>query len=631
MKKKITGILLIICIVSSMVLTGFKSGATEDKVLKNLPTSWDLTVLYENDEAYEADLKRIYELIPELEKLRGTLNTVEGLVNLYEAPAVRELNSLLNKTYMYSANLSSLDASDPRATKALAGFYEAYTKYQIAYAFEAPEIMAMPLKKRKELFSDERLAPYAYYARKYTDPDYVVLSEEAEKAKTLMKEACNSENTHSILDNVELPRPTFTYPDGTKETLTETVYDQILQTNEYDQKFRKEIDELYNSTRQPYASTYASLLEGQIRRNWAEAQLNGFDSSLESALYDSDVDPKVYDRVIRFAHDMLPKFHEYFKARKKMLGEDEMMFCDLQLSVTDYEPKKISYEDALNDGRKALTIWGDEYMEIFDRIVTAPQIDVYPTDKKETGGYTNCQGSETMPYVLLNYDGMETYTSTIVHEMGHAVHLELSAENQNDYNNGAEIFTTEVASTANELLYNKYRNTQAKTEEERRYWLDQEITLFLGAMFRQCLYSEFEDYCYKTIEKGGSLDASDLADEWLKLSGEYYGKDVAISDDFGIGWARVPHFYYDYYVYQYATSITYAAAVCQKLEDARSAEEKQKVREAYLDFLKSGKSADPVTLVKIVGVDPMDDKTYEEAGEYISGLIDEFIEMAKAD
>lgn len=628
MKKKIAEVLLIVCIAGFMVLTGQNKVYSDDKVLKDLPTSWDLTRIYENDEVFEADLKRVDELVPEIEKLRGTLDTTEGLLNLYESPAVLEVDSILKRMNIYRINLSSLDASDPRAIKAVAGFKDAYMKTKLAYAFEVPEIMEIPLDKRIELFSDERLKPYAYYSRNYLEPDRVVLSEDAEKVRTLMRAACNNDMTRNIFDNTELPLPDFTYPDGTKGILTEKVYDEILKSRKYDKKFRKKIDELHNATRQPYAATYASLLDGLMRRNWADAQIDGFDSTLEAALHDTNVDPKVYDRIISFAHDMQPKCHEYFKARKKMLGVDQMMYSDLFLPAGDYEQKEISYEEAVNEGRKAISVWGDEYLDVFDRIVTAPQIDVYPSEKKDTGDFTEYQGNVTMPFISFNYDGTESYIDYIVHEMGHAVHLEFSGEYQNVYNSGAEIFTAEVASQANELMLFKYKFAQAKTEEEKLYWLDEEIKTLFKALFRQCMFSEFEDYCYKTIEKGDSLEAGDMADKWLELCREYYGEDVSVSDDFGIDWTTVSHFYSRYYVYQYATSMTYAAAVSQKVEDALSPEEKQKVTEAYLDFLKSGKSADPVSLLKLAGVDPLDDKTYEEAGEYFSRLVDEYIKAA---
>ena len=207
--------------------------------------------------------------------------------------------------------------------------------------------------------------------------------------------------------------------------------------------------------------------------------------------------------------------------------------------------------------------------------------------------------------------------------MGHAVYSELSAENQNVYNNNPLIFTQEVASTANEIMFHKYMIENSETKEEKIFWLDKEIGLFLRTIISQCMYSEFEDYCYKTIENGGSLNADDMADKWLELEHMYYGDAVTVYDDSGIGWARIPHLYYDYYVYQYATSLTYAASVCNQVD-----EKGQEEIDAYLEFLKAGNSASPSELLKIAEVDPLADETYEEAGELISEMIDEFIKTA---
>nr|MCR4922966.1 acetolactate decarboxylase [Lachnospiraceae bacterium] len=303
-----------------------------------------------------------------------------------------------------------------------------------------------------------------------------------------------------------------------------------------------------------------------------------------------------------------------------------MMLCDLDLSVSDYVPEKISYEDAVNKGREGIAVWGDEYLEVFDEIITSPHIDVYPAEKKQGGAYEYLLGNETTPFVNYNYDGLESYISTIVHEMGHGVYSELSAENQNIYNCTPDIFTQEVASTANEIMFHKYMIENADSEEEKLYWLDKEINLFLNTIMIQSLFSEFEDYCYKTIEEGGALSADALSEKMLELCKLYYGDAFTISDDTGINWARIPHFYNNYYVYQYATSNTYSASICEMVE-----ENGQEASDDYLEFLKAGKTADPVSLLSIAGVDPLNDDTYEAAADLIGDLIDEFIETSCAD
>ena len=597
-----------------------KESNLKDKVLTDLPTGWDLTCLYADEEAFEADMKEVEKLIPKIEKLRGTLNSVDGILNDLENPDLQEINKKLYRGKIYLSLLSALDASDPRTAKVSARLNELIQKVHIAYKFEDAEISKIPLEKRIEFFSDEKLAPYAFYMRKYTDPNHVFLSEEEKSIKSIMDGVPNNRDTYNIFNNVDLPIPTITYPDGTEAKLTDSEFNRILQSEFYDRDFRKEASDLFYSRRAPYVNTFASLLEGEMRKNVADARINGYSSALESALDQSAVDPKIYYRIIEFSHDMLPKLHEYYETRKELLGLDEMMTYDNYESVTDYTPKDVSYEEAVNIGRAAIAVWGDEYLEKYDEIIQSPHIDVYPADKKQGGAFSLDGFNATTPFVMFNFDGKESYISSIDHEMGHAVYEEFSSENQPLQYCHPDIFTDEIASTANEILFHKYMIKNAKTDAERIYWLDDEIRLFYKTLFRQCMFAEFEDYCYKTIENGGALSAGDLNAKYLELMRTYYGNNVNVTDDIGTEWARVHHFFMNYYVYKYATSITYAASICDLLEDKGQDE-----IDAYMGFLKAGSSADPATLLSMAGVNPLDDVTYDSAKELIDDLIDEYV------
>ena len=641
-------LILALCFIASTVLTGCnvsvnnatdnsteavetqpaeevqETSSLKDKVLTDLPTKWDLTCLYADEDAFESDMKRVEELLPEIEKFRGTLNSVEGILNELESPAILEINAIILKAQMYTTFLEALDSSDAWASRSSARLSEVFQKVTVAQAFEEAEIMEMPLEKRIVIFSDERLAPYAYHMRKYTDPDHKYLSEESQTVKALLEGAQKTGKIRDILNYIDVPLPTFTYPDGTEGKLTETEFSRIVQSDEYDRDFRKEIALLHYSIRAPYVNTFAALLDEQIRTFWAGAQIEGYDSSLEAALHDSDVDPEVYNKIIEFSRDLLPKMHEFFAAKKKCMGLDEMMAFDIRQPSSDYAQKEISYEEAINMGRTGISVWGDDYLERFDEIVESPHVDVYPSDNKTGGAFEFLQGKETLPFVLYNFDGTESYTSTVVHELGHAVYSEYSKENQNDYNNVPIIFTQEVASTANEIMFYKYMIENAKSDEEKLFWIENEIDLFINTVLSQCMFSEFEDYCYKTIESGGALNADDLADKYLELMRTYYGESLTIPDEVGDDWSRIDHFYNNYYVYQYATSITYAASICKKVD-----EKGQEEIDAYLEFLKAGNKADPATLLSIAGVDPLDDATYDDASELICDLIDEYIALAE--
>ncbi len=633
MKKKVIPAVLIAALMLSFCSCGkINEGGTGtsevktttdkeiDRVLTDLPTKWDLTDVFADEDAYEAAVKRVDELIPEIEAMRGTLNSVEGILNYLESPANLECDAILHKANLYYELLEVLDASDPWTRRAAAGYNEIDQKLKIARAYERTEIMALPFEKRKEIFSDERLAPYAYKMRNYTDPDYVFLNEQAQTVESLMEPATNTFSTYSVFEYVELQRPSFTYPDGTEGVLDDITYATIMGNPEFDHEFRKKINHLRNEMRQSYANTYASLLEGQMRKNWAKAQARGFDSTLAYICGENDVDIAVYDKIISFSHELLPKMHSYLKTKKEVLGQDEAMIYDIRLPITDYKVREISYEDGINIGRAGISVWGEEYLEAFDKILKSPHIDVYASDTKQSGAAEIDEGNVNMPYVVYNFTNNETYITTLVHEMGHAVYTELTIENQNAYNVNNSTFTHEVTSTANELMLHKYRIEHAASENERLFWLDQEIDLLVNTIFYQCMYVEFEDWCYKIIEAGGTLNADDMCKKWVELQKLYFGEAITIPDETGIDWARIPHFYYEpYYVYQYATSITYASSICNLVD-----EKGQEEVDAYLDFLKAGKTASPAELLSIAGVDPMKDETYQAAGTYISGLIDEF-------
>ena len=592
--------------------------------MKDLPTSWDLTDIYADYDAFEDDVKRAEKLLDEVVKFRGTLDSAEGIKAYLESPVNLDVKVIREKAEKYSELLDLLNVTDPKALTAKALFNELDQKKTIATAFFETEIMEMPLEKRQEIISDERLAPYAYYLNKYTDKEYRILTEEALTAETLVNSAVKSQNTYYIFDGVELIRPAFTYPDGTESVLTDAEYQKIKYDPDYDRDFRNKMFSLRNSTRLPYSNTYASLLEGEMRKNIAKAKLRGFDTALDHALFENDIDPAFYQRIIDFAHSILPSINEYYKARAEFAGLDKLSIPDLDIPLSDYNPGNTTYEDAINLGRSALSAWGDEYLETFDRIITKPHIDVYPAHGKQLVDCEESFGNDTTPYIMYNFDDTVSYTSTIVHEAGHAVYAESSAKEQNIYNNAPKVFTHEVASTANELMFLKKMVADASSNDEKLYWLSREIDLFIAALLSQCKYSEFEDYCYKVLENGGSLNGDDLNRKWLELSRSYYGENVQVNDDFGIDWARIPHFYEDYYVYQYATSLTYAASVCNLVDKNGKAEV-----DNYIRFLKSGNTASPADLLRIANVDPMDDKTYEEAGALIKRLIEEYISALK--
>ena len=275
--------------------------------------------------------------------------------------------------------------------------------------------------------------------------------------------------------------------------------------------------------------------------------------------------------------------------------------------------------------RQALSILGDEYLAYYDQLTHNGHTDVYPTDTKLTGALSYSMGMDVQPYILLNYVHTSTDVSTLAHEMGHSIYSCFAMESGNPFYSSPTIFTQEVASTTNELIYYRYKMENAATEEERLFYLEEMLYNFGGTFFIQALYAEFEDAMYKTVEAGGALDAEVLSDLWEELYQEYRADTVELLPEARYGWASIPHFHYNYYVYQYATSIAYAASICEGILNGEEG-----AVENYIAFLKAGASRSPAELLAIAGVDPLKEETYRRALDFFSGLVDEYEDLVDA-
>ncbi|MCR5731398.1 MAG: hypothetical protein K6G51_00430, partial [Sphaerochaetaceae bacterium] len=368
-----------------------------------------------------------------------------------------------------------------------------------------------------------------------------------------------------------------------------------------------------------YDNTYAGLLENYIRSNCIESEIDGYDNYLEKALDDTGVTLDLYNNIIKFGRSIAPEMERYHEIKRQQLGFDQLKVADIYLASNGYTPKQVSYEDAVNTGREAIKVLGNDYMEKFDQVVTNSHVDVYPSDTKDNSAFTTAKGLVTFPYVLLNFNGSETYTGTLVHEMGHSCYYQFSSSSQHYFNQNPTLFTHEVAAIVNEFLFYNYMLENAKTKDEKTFWLETLIIdLFNGKIVRQCIYSEFEDWCYKTIESGDYLTADDMKSKFVELFREYY-PSLDVPDEYGTDWVRLDHFYYDYYVYQYATSSVYAAAIVDRILTLG-----QPAIDSYKEFLKAGNSRSIDELLQLAGVDPYDQSTYDFASEQLKRLVDEY-------
>ena len=273
---------------------------------------------------------------------------------------------------------------------------------------------------------------------------------------------------------------------------------------------------------------------------------------------------------------------------------------------------------------EALGVLGDEYVATFTKIMESGHVDVYPSETKRSGAFETQPSSEYLPWMLFNYNGYSKDVSTIAHEGGHAVYSQFSVENQIPFYKSPTIFTQEVASTTNELLYYTYKMNHATNDDEKLYYLENLLTMFNGTFFTQMLYAEFEDKMYQTVESGMSLDAEELSDTYMELVDMYYGDTVKQFPDKRYGWATIPHFYYVYYVYQYASSVAYAASIAERISAGEEG-----AAEDYVSFLKLGGSASPEVLLDTAGINPLEKETYDKAMAHYKSLVDEYERMVE--
>ena len=587
------------------------------------PTEWNLEKIYASEEDWQADYNKVMGMLENYDKFRGKLDNAKTIREYFDFAYFTDMSKTQQKLMMYASLGNSLDATDPYFKNLLAKLDTMTREETQRCAFADEEIYALPLEERKKIFSDPLFEGDEYWLRNYVDPEYEPLTEdETLLASTLSMGMGYGEQIFDILDQVELPYPTIEMPGGKEEELTDELYAEIISNPKYSDEFRAEANQTMLTRYEGFANTFAALLEENCSQAYATALIDGFDTTMDEAFDDYDLDTGVFDMLIESAHKGIPDYQRYLRLHAQGLGLEEQYPYNMGSSVSDFQFYRVPYDDAVDEVIDALGILGDDYVDHFTKIISSEQIDVYPTDTKATGAFENKLSLEYYPWVLFNYGGYPDDVSTIAHEMGHAVYDQYSTENQPAAYANPTIFTQEVASTANELLYYNYKLENSKDDEERLFYLENAINMFAGTFFTQMMYSEFEDYMYKVVESGQSLDAEDLGDKLMELLSEYRGDAVISFPQSRYQWASIPHFYYVYYVYQYSADVAYAASIANRITSGEAG-----AVDEYISFLKLGGSMPPVELLSKAGVDPLSDTTYDEALDYFKTLVDEYEEL----
>lgn len=588
---------------------------------------WAIEDLYKDDEDWKRDYELLKSRIPELTKFRGRLGeSAEVLLSMQKLSD--ELNQLLEKVYVY-ANQRLHENTDNSTYQNLASQAQGLlVELSESLSFVEPELMELP-DGIIETFLDENeeLLVYRQYFENIIRQKKHVLPTEQEQLLAAMGEVAESpKDIFSMFNNADIRFPEITGEDGHPVQVTHGRYMSLMQSR--NRQVRKDAFEAMYGVYGDWRNTLAAMYRANVKQEAFLAKAHKYTSDLEAALDGSHIPVKVYEQLIEAVHESMPLMYRYMKLRKKLLGVEELHMYDLYVPVIEQDHSEIPFEQAKKTVLEGLAPMGEEYLHLLREGFDHGWIDVYENQGKRTGAYSwGAYG--THPYVLLNYQGTLHDVFTLAHEMGHALHSWYSDEHQPYIYAGYRIFVAEVASTCNEALLIHYLMEQSKKSGDRKktmylmnYFLEQCRT----TLFRQTMFAEFEKITHGLQEQGETLTADRLCEIYYDLNKLYFGEEICVDQEIAMEWARIPHFYTPFYVYQYATGFSAAIALSKQiLEQGAPAVER------YKKFLKGGSSMYPLELLKMAGVDMEQKAPVQDALAVFAQYLDEMERLADHD
>jgi len=583
--------------------------------------TWKLEDMYPSLDAWEADVQKAQALAKELASMAGQITaSPENLLTALEKNA--KLMQIISLAANYSSRLSDQDTKNTDNQALNMRLNVIISDIVSELSFMEPEIIETDTDVLESYY---KALPTLEFYRAYINESLRMkshrLSAEMEKLIAMTAEMGHTPaSTYSIFNNSDLTFPEMTDENGDTVRITHGRFIGLLESP--DRRVRKEAFEKLYQTYGQFKNTLASLYSGQIKKQIFNAKVRNYSSTLEAAVDANNVSPKVYANLVATVNKNLDKLHRYVSLRKKYLGVDELHMYDIYTPMLPDFAKKISYEEAKETVLKALAPLGEDYVKTVAEGFNHRWIDVYENEGKRSGAYS-AGAYGTHPYVLLNHNDTLDNMFTLAHEMGHAMHSYLSNEAQPFIYSRYKIFVAEVASTCNEILLMEYLLKNTADKKERAYLLNHYLDSFKGTVYRQTMFAEYEAETNRMAEAGESLTADVLSKLYHQLNSKYYGPDMISDPEIAVEWARIPHFYYNFYVYQYATGFTSAVAIAQNiLKNGAPAVE------AYKQFLRSGCTQDPVSLLKIAGVNLETPQPIQDALNVLDEILDEMESLA---
>lgn len=577
--------------------------------------TWDVDSMYSSENDWEDDFKKVSEKINEIKRYKGQI--LKDSTTLLEVLKLKdEISRTLHNLFAYANMKKDEDTSNSKYQGLTDRASSLIVKVEGALSFIVPELLSKDEDLiRRYIKEESQLKVYDHYLNEIIRQKKHILSEKEEAIIAQVGEVANGpENIFSMLNNADLEFPTIKDENGDEITITHGRFIPLLENK--DRRVREEAFKGLYNTYTKFRNTFASTLSTDVKKNIFYSKVRKYNSSLEASLDDNNIPVKVYDNLIKAVHNNLEYMHRYVKLRKKALGVDKLHMYDLYTPIVEDIDMNIDYQQAKEKVIEGLKPLGNKYNDIVKEGFNSRWIDVYENKGKRSGAYSG--GTyDSKPFILLNYQNTLDNVFTIAHEMGHSMHSYLSKTNQPYIYSGYSIFVAEVASTVNEALLMDYLLNNAKTKKEKLYILNHYLEQFRATVYRQTMFAEFEKIIHEEVEQGKSLTADNLSNIYKDLNKKYYGDEIVIDDEIAMEWARIPHFYYNFYVYQYATGFSAAIDLSQKiLEDGNEAVDK------YLNFLKSGSSDYPIEVLKKAGVDMTQEYPVDNALKLFGKLVD---------
>ena len=575
---------------------------------------WKLDKIYSSEEEWEKSFEAIKKEAPKLMEFAGKLDNKDNILRYFELS--EQIGREIEKLYVYAHMKSDEDTTNQKNQGRMNKIDAYMAEYSSYNAYFVPEILSLKDGFIEDLINnDERFKKYIFLLKDIIKEKPHILTKEMEQLLALASDCLDApDSIYSMLTNADMRFGNIKDETGKEVELTEGNYSIFIKSK--DREMRKNAFKQLFGKYKEFENTIATTLTSNVKTFNFTAKVRNYKSPLNASLDPNSIPVSVYENAIKTMDDNIESLHRYVKIKKKLLNLDEIHMYDLYVPVIEVEKENIEFDEAVKIANEALAPLGKEYLDIFNQGINSGWIDIYENKGKKSGAYS-WGGYDTMPYVLLNYNYELNDVSTLVHEMVHSIHSYYSRKNQPYIYAVYTLFCAEIASTTNEALLIHHLIDKEKDKNKKLFLINQELEQIRTTVFRQLMFAEFELFIHNALNNGESLTASEYNNKWHELNVKYFGPEMIVDEDIDIEWARIPHFYSDFYVYQYATgyaaACAFANSILNKDKDAVS---------KYTGFLKRGGSMYPIDILKEAGVDMTTSEPLEATIKRFNELLD---------